>query len=153
MPLSGAGNDCRFRAALLTPASRYERREATPIVLVRLRFVRRAIGSWRRQNRFENPIDSPRGSICTEIGSWRVVLQYPAAKPSSRAAEQPPGDNIALPMFPTFQAGDGIVDWQRFKCPDPWIVFGVIDDQGCDEARLQRHLAARKAVTAAALKP
>lgn len=108
MPLSGAGYDCRFRAALLTPASLYERREATPIVLARL---------------------------------------------SCRGAEQPPGDNIALPMFPTFQAGDGVVDWQRFECPDPWIVFGVIDDQGCDEAHLQRHLASRKAVTAAALKP
>jgi len=30
----------------------------------------------------ENPTDTPRGKICTEIGVVRVVLQYPTAVPS-----------------------------------------------------------------------
>ena len=72
---------------------------------------------------------------------------------TDRRTERPPGDHIGLPMRLRLHARDCVVDGQHFKCPDPWVLLGVVGDERCDKARLERHFAARKALATAALEP
>src|SRR5215470_9071007 len=68
-------------------------------------------------------------------------------------AEHPAGDHVRLPVRLRLHAGDTVVERQELERPDPGVLVRVVDDEGGDEARLQRDLAAREALATLALEP
>src|SRR6201999_532925 len=72
---------------------------------------------------------------------------------ADRAAQDPAGDDIGLPMFLALEPRERVIGRQQLERPNPRIVPRVIGDERRDETGLQRDFAAGEAVAAPSLEP
>src|ERR1700722_19294246 len=72
---------------------------------------------------------------------------------TDRGTQHPPGNHVRLPVLLALESGDGIIGGQQLERPHPRIITRIVGDKRRDEARLERHLAARKTVAAPSLEP
>jgi hypothetical protein len=74
-------------------------------------------------------------------------------KVAEARTQRPPRDYIRLPVRSLLNSGHRVIGRQDLQCPHPGLAIGIGHDEGSDEARLERYLAARETLKLGASEP